>query len=95
MQVAQEGRRALSTSVILTKVRIQGPERCPTWLWILTFVRMTEWVGYRSAAVRHRIEGGMGRLPMPKHSRGSSTVSGQPPPLPVILTKVRIRGPGR
>ena len=27
--------------VILTKVRIQGYERCGLWLWILTFVRLT------------------------------------------------------
>ncbi|MDQ0837546.1 hypothetical protein QFZ54_001330 [Sphingomonas faeni] len=28
--------------VILTKVRIQGSKRKLSWLWILTFVRMTE-----------------------------------------------------
>ncbi len=28
-------------AVILTKVRIQSYGRCPLWLWILTFVRMT------------------------------------------------------
>ena len=27
--------------VILTKVRTQGRGRCPAWLWVLTFVRMT------------------------------------------------------
>ena len=28
--------------VILTKVRTQGNGRCTLWLWVLTFVRMTE-----------------------------------------------------
>ena len=34
--------RHLNPSVILTKVRTQGAKRCPSWLWVLTFVRMTE-----------------------------------------------------
>ena len=29
-------------TVILTKVRTQGNGRCPFWLWVLTFVRMTD-----------------------------------------------------
>ena len=30
-----------AASVILTKVRTQGNGRCASWLWVLTFVRMT------------------------------------------------------
>ena len=33
-----------SPHVILTKVRTQGNERRLVWLWVLTFVRMTELV---------------------------------------------------
>ncbi len=35
-------RHTKNSPVILTKVRIQSYGRCPLWLWILTFVRMTE-----------------------------------------------------
>ncbi|KQS51167.1 hypothetical protein ASG20_03655 [Sphingomonas sp. Leaf198] len=35
------GRRQSVPAVILTKVRIQGHGRPTSWLWILTFVRMT------------------------------------------------------
>jgi len=32
----------MRAAVILTKVRIQSNSWQPSWLWILTFVRMTE-----------------------------------------------------
>ena len=35
-------------SVILTKVRTQGNERCLVWLLVLTFVRMMDGVGRRA-----------------------------------------------
>ena len=38
---ARGGPPRLPGSVILTKVRTQGRGRCPAWLWVLTFVRMT------------------------------------------------------
>ncbi len=42
----------LHPSVILTKVRTQGSEHRRLWLWVLTFVRMTEWVGYGPVSTR-------------------------------------------
>ena len=38
--------------VILTKVRTQGHERRPLWLWVLTFVRMTREGGVHAKALR-------------------------------------------
>jgi hypothetical protein len=35
-------RQTKNSPVILTKVRTQSYGRCALWLWILTFVRMTE-----------------------------------------------------
>ncbi len=37
--------RSYTTLVILTKVRIQDYGRPASWLWILTFVRMTGLMG--------------------------------------------------
>jgi hypothetical protein len=37
--------RSYTALVILTKVRIQGYGRPASWLWILTFVRMTGLMG--------------------------------------------------
>jgi hypothetical protein len=37
--------------VILTKVRTQGTEHRLSWLWVLTFVRMTGWMGTALASI--------------------------------------------
>ncbi len=43
--------------VILTKVRTQDTERRRIWLWVLTFVRMTDWMEYSWGTERPKEEG--------------------------------------
>ena len=40
----------IDASVILTKVRIQSYLWCASWLWILTFVRMTDGIWVRAVS---------------------------------------------
>ena len=61
-ECGRAGSQLLPRSVILTKVRTQGLGRCPAWLWVLTFVRMTgvRMTGVRMTSVRKTGGGGAG-----------------------------------